>query len=235
MSVRAAQQVAPKLLAGQRVDLSEFTRWVGRGEELDLDAVEKCVATVKAERESFSKSRQNRDLDRFEGRAARLLHQSLGRLPGEAADDPGLWRYLTLQHFWELVVWRERSAFDTGDYGKYRQYIDGTNPSECVLTRMFLRARIVEDQADYEVANAVPFGADLWRSHILRVRTGTAPVIARALIRSHSANRMSTDELRDLARRLNRLWTNVVLHTYDDDEADALITELREASKDRKI
>ena len=38
----------------------------------------------------------------------------------------------------------------------------------------------------------------------------------------------STPELRPFARRLNRLWSNVVLTRLDEDEAGALIQELYE-------
>ncbi len=79
-----------------------------------------------------------------------------------------------------------------------------------------------------ELAGAIPKGTDFWRSHVLRVRTGTAPPVTRALVRSHREERLPTDDLRDLARRLNRTWTNVTLHGYGDDESDLLIAELRD-------
>ena len=46
-------------------------------------------------------------------------------------------------------------AFQSGDYRNYRRYIDGKLISECVPSRMFLRAAIAKVGDDYSLASAV--------------------------------------------------------------------------------
>lgn len=228
LTVQATQALAAQRLAGRSTDAAARVHWMGRGDDIDLTAIGATASSILKDLDDFQGGPDARDLDRFEGHAAGPLHRVLCPLPAECLDDPGFWRYLTVEDFWAFVVWREHSAFESGDYGRYRHYIDGNNPTECVLFRTFLRGRLTEDRGTYDLAYAVPFGADFWRSHILRVKAGSAPTIARAFARSHAHDRLATDELRTLARALNRTWTNVVPYTYDDDEADALIAELRD-------
>lgn len=227
LTARSAQGLARQLLNDSPIDASAPTQWLGRGEEFDLGQAGSCAKEIGADLQAFREEGASRDLDRFEGQASAKLHRSLAGVPPEVLDDPGFWRFLTIEFYWTFVLWRERSAFESGDFGRYRQYIDGTNPAECVLLRMFLRGQISEERGGYDLASDIPFGADFWRSHILRVRTGSAPIVAQAFVRSHARDRLSTDELRDVARQLNRLWSNVVPYGYEPAEADALIAELR--------
>jgi hypothetical protein len=161
----------------------------------------------------------------LEGALSGVVHNVLRKLPVGILDDSGFWRYMTMTHGLDFVAWRESRAFESGDFARYRIYIDGANSTECVLLRMFLRGQICRYNDDYELATAVRRGSDFWRSHILRVRTGSTPVVARALVRQQEARRMATGPLRDTARRLNRLWSNVVPIDYTEDEAVMLVAE----------
>ena len=70
--------------------------------------------------------------------------------------------------------------------------------------------------------------ADFWRSHVIRVRTGSAQPVATAFAQMQKgAGRLPTPALRDYAKRLNRIWTNTHLGLYDAERASALIAELR--------
>ena len=165
------------------------------------------------------------DKDRFEGRSAPRLYSALSAFPTDVLDDPRFWAYLSVAYFWDFIAWREEGAFSRGNYLKY---LNAESPTESVLPRMFLRAAAVGGPEYGDLAGAIPQGTDFWRSHVTRVRTGTAPVVARALVVSHRDDRLATDDLRALARELNRSWTNVVLYLHDEDEAAGLIGELRQ-------
>jgi hypothetical protein len=91
---------------------------------------------------------------------------------------------------------------------------------------MYLRAQAIGDGDDYALAGALPRSADFWRSHVLRVKTGTAPPLARSFARLQKDKAMVSEEIRPFARRMNRLWSNVVFHIWDDDDCDQLLAEL---------
>ena len=137
---------------------------------------------------------------------------------------PVFWRYLSLDLFWVFIQWRETKAFARGNYLKY---VDGRSSTECVLSRMYLRAAAVGGLEFAKYASALPRAADFWRSHVLRVRTGTAPSLVRAFVDTQRQQRLPTDLLRRFAKDLNRTWSNVVLTICHDDETQALVEEIR--------
>jgi hypothetical protein len=71
----------------------------------------------------------------------------------------------------------------------------------------------------------------LWRSHILRVRTSYAPALAAALVHRQADpnRRMTTEQLREFVKRVNRVASNVVLLLYDEGQAETLLNELSNA------
>jgi len=173
------------------------------------------------------------DKDAIEGRMAVVLHRALAHVDHEVLDDDGFWRYLGLKYFWKVICWRQPEALGgKGSPTTALDYVDATKPTDCVLTRMYLRAVAVglEDEPQAvsdEAAHILPKAADFWRSHILRVRTATAPPLVQAMVAMQRDDRMATTELRRFAKRVNRTWTNVVLNVYDQDEASALLSDLR--------
>jgi hypothetical protein len=221
------QELSSNLVVGGEPDIDGAVVWQGGGPELDLDEVAQLAEGAQKDWEKFIKSRSKSDLDKFEGQVAGRLHFALRDVPLGIVDDPGFWRYLSLRYFWWFVTWRHSPAFTRGDYGEFGKYIDGMQPTECILLRMYLRGQIAFDNGGYVLADKIPHSADFWRSHILRVRTGNSPVMARAFAKEQATKKMSTDPLRSCAKNLNRLWTNVVLYSYDGDEAEALIKDLR--------
>lgn len=226
LSSAATAEHAALLLAGDEPDPTAHMVVQGTGPELALESLAVLGESLLAEATDLDRSSGRVDRDRFEGSASGRLHALVSDLPIAVLDDPGFWAYLTLVHFWGFVTWREASAFASNDPGRYLRYIDGRSTTECVLTRMALRARICAIGADCSLASAIPFGADFWRSHVLRVAVSGAPAIARAYARQQAENRMATEELREFARTLNRVTTNIVPQLLDDDDALALVNEL---------
>ena len=222
-------RVSEALVAGNNVDPFAAVQMVGRGPDIELPDLAKLSAEMQDALTEFSASEDAGDPDLFEGQQSPALHQALSDLPLHVLDDPGFWAYLSLVHFWWLAIWREANTF-TKEPAKYLPYVDGRRTTECVLTRMFIRGQIAQAAGDYDLAHAVQRGTDFWRSHILRVTTGSVPSVSRSFILEQAGeHRMTTKPLRAYARRLNRLSTNIVLDVYDDGDADELIEELRES------
>jgi hypothetical protein len=83
----------------------------------------------------------------------------------------------------------------------------------------------------FPLAEAVSEGTDFWRSHIIRVRTGRARVLAQAFAKMQGSDRMMTDELRQFARRLNRQWSNVIMLDYDEKQSNDILKEIKKSLK----
>ena len=160
-----------------------------------------------------------------------------------ALDDPGFWRYVCLAHVWNFAAWRQPAAFAGKRSAEgvpetptsLKSYVDGNRPHECVPVRMYLRVRALGGLEHAEFASAVPEGTDFWRSHILRVKVGEHPPIVRAMVRrqANDETRLLTDDLRELAKDLNRTLTNVVPALLDEDAAEDLVGELWDSRLDQ--
>lgn len=181
---------------------------------------------IEDERQQFLQT-GSEDRDRVEGRIAGLLHSTLSNLPTPVLDDPGFWSFLSLAHCWTFVVWRQEEAFHSGDPSKYLRYVDGTNATECVMLRTYLRGQIAYTPDGYPLASALPRATDLWRSHIIRVGTGAAPTVAQTFVSDQERDRMPTNDVRAFARKLNRASTNIVFPYLGSDDAEQLIRDLR--------
>lgn len=196
-------------------------QWVGSGPDLDLTLLRRLVSMMKEDFEKQAANGRSDSPEVFEGRYSGGVHFALRDLPMEVLDDPGFWRYLALTEFWWFVVVREAGALSRGNI---MGYVDGGR--ESVPFRMFLRAQAIRDDDDYSLAAALPHSADFWRSHILRVRTGTVPALARAFVRLQVEKQMVAGDVRPFAKRLNRLWTNIVFHLWDEEECYQLLSDL---------
>jgi hypothetical protein len=216
------QAIARQLVTDPTSPNWELERvWVGSGQQADLRALTSELASMRIEFEKRDTRVATSSPEAFEGRFAGPVHLALRDLPIEALDDPGFWRYLSLAHFWWFITVREARSIERGNV---MTYVDGGK--ECVPFRMFLRAQAVRNGDDYSLAGALPRSADFWRSHIIRVKTGTVPPLARSFARLQRDKHMASDDVRPFARRMNRLWSNIVFQIWDDDECDELLAEL---------
>ena len=216
------EALARQLVSSQHTPNWELERsWVGSGQEVDLKSLGKVMGAMHEAFEQRDPKKVSDSPEAFEGRFAGDVHRTLRNLPIEALDDPGFWRYLSLVDFWWFVKVREAPAIGRGNV---MTYVDGGK--ECVPFRMFLRAQAIRQEDDYSLAGALPKAADFWRSHVLRVKTGTAPPLARSFARLQVEKAMVSDDIRPFARRINRLWSNIVFQEWDDDDCDRLLADL---------
>jgi hypothetical protein len=214
--------LARQLIGAEHTPNWELERiWVGSGQEVDLKPLGEAMAAMSDAFEQRNPKVANDSPEAFEGRFAGDVHRTLRDFPIEALDDPGFWRFLSLVHFWWFIAVREAPAIGRGNV---MTYVDGGK--ECVPFRMFLRAQAIRQDDDYSLAGAMPKAADFWRSHVLRVKTGTAPPLARSFARLQKEKAMVSDDVRPFARRINRLWTNVVFQEWEDDDCDRLLADL---------
>jgi hypothetical protein len=209
-------EISRQLIEATSPSIDAHVEWVGQGDEINLQTVGLLADDIKRQMADWT----DRDRDRFEGKMSPVLLAALQDVPTEILDDRGFWRYLGLQHFWEFIAWREETPFAKGNH---LRYVDASSSTESVLTRMYLRAQSLGGVDHYELSGAIPMATDFWRSHVLRVRTGTAQPLTRAFASKQAEERLKSETLRDAARRLNRLWANIELHTYDDNQAEGVI------------
>jgi hypothetical protein len=196
----------------------------GAGAPVESDELEAAVQAIRAALDARIASTFPHELDddQFEGEMARLLLSGLADYPIEILDDPSFWSYLAAGPLWFFVRWREDPRLRKREV--YHEYIDGRVNHACVPLRMYLRASAV---AGAELAAEIPKGTDFWRSHVIRVKTGSMPELARAIATQQRDARMTVDPLREYAKRINRRWSNQLIHLLDDDECSALAGEER--------
>ena len=222
LSLLRCEEIVRERVAGREAVVQ--AQWIGDGEEMDLRRIADAARAIKALLTGDWNRR--RDGDYVEGLAATHLYRALApedapTVPVEVLDDPGFWRFLGLQYLWEFISWRELSV------GKQLEYVNGLRSTECVPTRMYLRVAAVGGLEFAERhSERLKQATDFWRSHILRVRTGTAPALTRAIVSRQARQPLETDSLRPFAKRVNGAWTNVLLNMYDDAEAERFVDEL---------
>ena len=220
-------ELTTRQIGNEFLDDAEGVTLVGTGTDIDLNDIDTLSKPLQAELKEFRKSDSANKQDLFEGRIAGRIHETINKLPLPVLDDPGFWRYLAIKKFWWLVYWREQATFDNGEAGTFRVYVDAKKSHETIPLRIFLRGQIALRDESYELVGGDEEDTDFWRSHITRVLTWKAPTVVQTLIRSHQDKRMVTKVLRPFARRMNRRRSSLILNEYTDDEASALIAELR--------
>lgn len=224
LTVGQVHDIVEVLATGERFGVDAVALERGDGELLN----EAALLEILAEFTSALEGGDIGDGEMFEGRIAAALHPWFSAIPIEVLDDPGFWRYLAVRHFWWYTSRRESGPISEGNY---KNLVDATRPAEQVPLRMYLRTRAVDVDGDVALAGEIPKSTDFWRSHITRVRVGSAPRVARTFAeakRDDRKGKLKTDPLRRVARRLNRTWANTNLDVYGDEDASALINEIIE-------
>lgn len=229
LTLQDCRRFALERIDGDEPDIGAAVVSAGSGEELDLKPIRKAGRAISKLRAEVT------DRDRIEGKAAVRLYDGCSGVGFEALDDPGFWRYLSVgfDDLWNFIAWREHRAFAKRE--PFLKYVDGKQPTECVLQRMYLRILALGGRDDpkeqfRDLAPALPTATDFWRSHVIRVQTAASPAVVRAFVRMQQKEkeRLKTDDLREFAKDISKVRSAVVLSIYDDDEADVFIRDLRD-------
>lgn len=220
LSRTALSDIAAKRVDGAEVDVEPFVEWVGNGPLMNLARVEEVADEARNRFIGWPDS----DVDKCEGSLSLALYNALSGVPPEVLDDRGFWRFLSMKYFWDFIAWRQIKSFAPG--GNYLKYVDATRNTETVLVRMYIRASALGGHDEGGVASGISKAGDFWRSHIVRVQTGSAPVLATAFASKQMDDRLNTKDIRQVAKRLNRTWTNVIMHVYDAEEARDIVEDV---------
>lgn len=180
-------------------------------------------ATSRGRASESGKSKKDDSKDGVEGRLSIQLYEAMKDLSPEVLTDPGFWRYLAVWEMFEFIQWRDGANCKLVSFGAQSH----TPTWDCVPKRMFVRARIAEVAKGAEGAEAlagVP-GTDLWRSHVLRVKTGNSPKLAAALVEAYERKDIRTSTVRDVAKRIKRLRSNLVFELLDEVQVDDILNK----------
>ena len=220
------QQMAADLVAGRHLSVEAKAGSDGAGTVLDEEELTQILGLYREQLDSGTVN----DNETFEGSLAAALFSWFDSIPIEVLDDPGFWRYLAIRHFWWFIEWREADPISKGNF---TNLVDATLPAEQIPLRLYLRAKAVADGDDASLAGQIPRSTDFWRSHITRVRVASAPTMARAFAEMKRDEKalpspLKTERLRRVAKRVNRMWSNVRLDMYDSVESKQLMNEIVE-------
>ncbi len=175
---------------------------------------------------------------RFEAEAAIAVHRALPR-SHEALADEAFWLWLACVPLRSIVERRYRreqgGPVDPANFGL-------GNFAENFVYRLWLRADCVvdetaaSDEARYALVRRGQ--SDFWRSHVFRQRYGAARPFVRAFVRSVYPDAAKPGEpalpievVRLLAKRLRRVFSNLLVEVLDEADAEHLIAEETEKAK----
>jgi hypothetical protein len=165
--------------------------------------------------------------DRFEGSLAVQLHEQLRELPARVLTDDDFWRYLAVRGLYEFVSWRDGQASGSPALASFGANGPRVN-YDCVPFRMFVRADIAffvtgmgaQDVDLMDISSVA--GTDLWRSHILRSQSSFSPGYVRLLLEHHERGVLPAAVVRDLAKRVKRVRSNVLIETLEPEDTQAM-------------
>lgn len=211
---------AERFLKLRRVDgeppLEGYVEQRGHGADYPSATVVTIRRELLALRSQFPDELKQRDPEggRYEALACEVVHRSLPK-DAQAMSDSGFWTWLAVTQLPEIVEWRHGS---TGRHAALENYGIG-NRVENLFFRMWLRAEIGRDEnGDDPYWLAKRGDQDLWRSHILRQSYANVRDVARALVKLQSDDhgaRLTTNGIRELAKRLKRLRANIFFEFLD--------------------
>jgi hypothetical protein len=197
----------------------------GIGIDSDPIVAKACNAIQVAMKKAKSKS-----LDGVEGALALDFYRAMLSVGPETLNDLGFWRYVATKHLRDFVIWRDGSKSTRASAGGFGARKSTSSFQDCVPYRMFRRGQIgalakVQSMSPQQIASIE--GTDLWRSHVLRINLGNSPTAAAVFLmiaEKHRGGEVAlTDLVREAAKLVQRINTNVLMGFLDEEDAIALI------------
>jgi hypothetical protein len=205
-------------------DFPEFEEEGSSGDETLLPAVRDLADRITDLYRS-SKARFTSGLarDRFEGSLAIQLHERLREFPARVLTDDDFWRYLAVRGLYEFISWRDGQSSGSPALASFGANGPRVN-YDCVPFRMFVRADIAsivaevgsQDMDALDISSIA--GTDLWRSHILRSQSSYSPSYVRTLLEHHDRGVLPAAVVRDLAKRVKRVRSNVLIEALEAED-----------------
>ncbi len=175
--------------------------------------------------------------DTFEGSLAVQLHEQLRELPPHVLTDDDFWRYLSVRGLYDFIAWRDGQGSGSPALASFGASSPRVN-YDCVPFRMFVRADIASIVAATgpESMDALQMssiaGTDVWRSHILRSQSSFAPHYVRTLLEHLDRKLLPSTVVRDLAKRVKRVRSNVLIEALDVNDTTVMFDrEFKAAAK----
>lgn len=202
-----------------------------------VEDIDEAIETVLEhwQNADLAKYSSDQKRDELEGELAVPLYEGLQDLPAEVLTDKDFWRYLSAA-LYDFVVWRQNTTKTVTGLFPYFGVASNGLGRECVPHRMFNRAYIVGVAGKVNAA-ADPFelarigAADMWKSHVLRVANGNAPLVVHEFATDVKAGNLPTDILRPMVKNLRRVRSNVLFEVLDPHQARDLVDRETERTK----
>jgi len=216
-----AERVRKCVISNEFYELNSFGAEIGEGDLLELEPI-RIIAG-----QAVSQCEDGENPEVVELSLSGDVYMALRQVPVQIRDDAGFWRWVTISSMMPFLV-KRYSPLDKEAIGA------GTNSSDILACRMFLRAqasRVEGDKGNLEfdlITDLGPKKHDFWQSHILRVSTGSERPLARALIESHSRESIPTKQLRDFVRdSINRPKTTIATFLMNFEESKEFVERQR--------
>lgn len=231
-----AQKYLHALESGDALPLDKLTQFSGIGDVIDVSPLDELAAYLNEVRVSGSYPRsmghKSHQGGRFEAAVVVETHRVFSGYPMAILADRRFWIWASLAKFSEIIEWRfgaDDGPAKAENYGVTKRGVEG------LLYRLWLRGEIGTDPASGS-QHLVSVGTqDLWRSHIIRQNYANAGELARGILRlqDHSlgVTPLDSDEVRELAKLLKRMNSNVFLSLCSRNEVERLLLELIPAAK----
>ena len=195
----------------------------GSGEDFNLKYKKVMFDLAQRLNKVVSQKNERVDPDQIEGDLSCEVFSTLYKLPTEVLTDKDFWRFLSATYFLSFIVWRDGNdgIFPSrASFGASSRAIT----MDCVPFRMFNRGLInyelTGDLEDNSYA-AIP-GTDIWRSHILRVKTSFSSSVTRGMLEKLEKGKLPTGVIRPLAKRLRRIRSNIIFEILESPEGQDL-------------
>jgi hypothetical protein len=231
ISLSDAQRVYNELALGQAIDWKSIETPVTSedGQKLIVDpkTLEQSLLELKR---SYPEELGARSADgtRFDAEASVVIHKALP-LDDITAARQEFWAWLSLRFFWDLTNWRHGSRSKLA----IPENFSITKRRHGLLERLWFRAELgrADGKNPYQFVLKAR-DRDFWESGIIRPSYSSCRPVALALVRYQFQNGNGylhlTDPqgVRELYKRIRRIYSTVALDLLDGDQAFDLIAEL---------
>lgn len=214
LSAEAHALVTPDLASGAIAHLPEqvYERYLEETEHpLDLDELAEVVAYLLAHT-------QRHDA-KFDQIAGPLIHRALP-LRRREASQPGIWRYLAMVCFPELV--RHRWEVQSWPTTRSRYWSLGTRHDSNAFSRLWWISEVTRDGDSYQLTEEVLAKQQLAIQIFVRKFSSYRPSVAAFV----QVMRDPTLDVERVAKELNGRLSTLVLESLGEEELRALIQEL---------